>query len=374
MSRRAVRMRRGRHKHPTVLSVFGTRPQFVKLAVIWEVLDESFRSILVDSGQHYDFKLAGAFHEETGLRPPDYNLGVGSLPAAVQIGRVAERLDAILRRRRPDAVIVFGDTSTTAGAAVAAAYRNIPLAHVEAGLRSHRRSTPEEKNRILADHLSDWLFAPTETAVANLHREGITRGVIGCGDLMYENWRRSQGQLPVAGTLAKYRLTSGEYYFLTCHRAETVDDPARLQLFVRMLKSLNRPTVFPVHPRTRKNLRRAGLWVSLRRRSALMLMPPLSHGESLGLIQEARAVLTDSGGVQREACWSGTPCLLLRDRTEWVELLRSGAVRLVDLDAGKVQRALARRRRGRPVEDRYSQIRNPSRRIANRLARDLAHG
>ncbi|MEW5702864.1 MAG: UDP-N-acetyl glucosamine 2-epimerase [Candidatus Zixiibacteriota bacterium] len=359
--------RRVRRSRPVVVTVFGTRPQFIKLSVLWEALESRFRSILIDSGQHYDFALSGSFHSETGLRRPDIHLGLGSAAAAGQIGRLAQRLDRLFPRLAPDAVIVVGDTSTTAGAALAAAYRNIPLAHVEAGLRSFDLSTPEEKNRVLADHLATWRFCPSRAAIANLSREGIDRGVYGVGDLMYENWRKWQFDIPSLGEIGQWGLKPRECYFLTCHRAQNVDEPDRLRRLVRILYGLDRDTVFAVHPRARKNLQRLGLWAKLARCRHLRLAPPLPHRAALALIANSRAVLTDSGGIQREAYWARTPCLVLRASTEWNELVECGAGVLTDLDLDRVQRALARRRRIRPLDDRCFGYRRPSSRIARCL-------
>jgi UDP-N-acetylglucosamine 2-epimerase len=186
---------------PLVVTVFGTRPQFIKLAVLWRELEARFRSVLIDSGQHYDWELAGALHRETGLRLPDFHLGVGSASSAAQIGRVADALDSRLSRLKPDAVIVIGDTSTTAGGTIAAAYRGIPIAHVEAGLRSFDKSAPEEKNRIIADHLSRWRFCPIRSAIAHLRREGIREGLYGVGDLMYQHWLEHSSLLASATRL-----------------------------------------------------------------------------------------------------------------------------------------------------------------------------
>lgn len=354
-----------------VVTVFGTRPQFIKLSVLWRPLQEQFRSVLIDSGQHYDHALAGSFHEETGLRLPDDHLGIRSASAAAQIGRIADALDARLARLKPQAVIVFGDTSTTAGAAIAAAYRNIPIAHIEAGLRCGNRDLPEEKNRILADHLAHWCFAPTETAITNLHSEGIKRGVIGVGDLMYENWRHLRRSIKTDDVSNSFGVRPGEFFFVTCHRAGTVDHRSGLAAWISILESLDQPTIWPVHPRTMKNLRRHRLLGRLKRLRHLTLTPPLPHGTTLALASAARAVLTDSGGLQREAFWFGTPCLVLRDTTEWTELVRCGGIDLVALDTDKIARSLRSRRRSRTITDRIFAARFPSRRIVRRLVRDL---
>jgi UDP-N-acetylglucosamine 2-epimerase len=357
---------------PVVATIFGTRPQFIKLAVLWQGLEQQFRSILIDSGQHYDWEMAGVFHDETGLRRPDVHLGVGSAPAASQIGRIADALDARLSRLRPDAVIVIGDTSTTAGGAIAAAYRNIPLAHVEAGLRSFDIAAPEEKNRTIADHLARWRLCPTQSAMANLRREGIRDGVLGVGDLMYEHFLREHNHLSVAlDRLLPKSVGRGDYYFVTAHRAENVDESAQLRKLVAILVELDRDVIYPVHPRTARNLKKQSLWRGLKGARHVHLLAPRSYYESLALMGGARAVLTDSGGVQREAYWSRVPCLILRDVTEWPELLAVRAGILTGLNPGRVARALRRLPRGRTVHDPVFAHHHPSRRIVDAIACDL---
>lgn len=361
-----------RAPRPVVVSVFGTRPQLIKLAAIWELLDKCFHSILIDSGQHYDFNLADVFYEDQGIRRPDLHLGVSRGTPGSQIARIADLLDRSLRRLNPAAVLTFGDTSTTAGAALAAAYNNIPIAHIEAGLRSFDRSSPEEKNRLLADHLATWRFCPTMTAVRNLRREGITEGVHGVGDILYESFRRERLGRGRSRALAAYGLKPKAYYLITCHRAENVDDPDRLRCLVSVLLNLGYPVVFPIHPRARKNLKRQRLLAGLMRRKQLILTPPLGYHQTLSLLAGAQAVLTDSGGLQREACWLQTPCLTLRDRTEWVETVQCGANRVVDLDPERVMRALNRPWNIKALRDPCFQLKDPARRIVMRLGRDLA--
>lgn len=355
---------------PLVVTVFGTRPQFIKLAVLWQELESEFRSILIDSGQHYDWELAGALRQDTGLRSPNYHLGVGSAPAASQIGRVADALDQRLARLKPDAVLVIGDTSTTAGGAIAAAYRGIPVGHIEAGLRSFDKAAPEEKNRIIADHVSRWKFCPTRTAMDNLRNEGIRGGIYGVGDLMYQHWleqhRKSDRLELPAG------LEPGRYYFVTAHRAENVDSPDRLKSLVQILNSLEDPFVYPVHPRTRRNLVKLGLWRTLRANRRAYLLEPVPYSVSLALVARAKAVLTDSGGVQREAFWDGTPCLILRDATEWPELIAAGAGTLVGLSRAKTVSALAKHWRFRALRDRIFSHRHPARNIIRILCTGLA--
>ena len=355
---------------PLVVTVFGTRPQFIKLAVLWRELESRFRSVLIDSGQHYDWELAGAVRTDTGLRKPNIHLGVRSGTPASQIGRIADILDRRLATLKPQAVIVIGDTSTTAGGAIAAAYRGIPVAHVEAGLRSFNRSAPEEKNRILADHLSNWRFCPTASSIAHLRKEGLQVGNFGVGDLMYQHWLEHARSSESMDTHSE--AIAGDYYYVTAHRAENVDSPERLGTLVRILESLACPAIYPTHPRTERNLKRLGYWKRLRRHPHIKLTPPVTYSASLALVRGAKAVLTDSGGLQREAYWSRVPCLVLRDVTEWPELLSAGAGALVGLDEAKVRTSLKRRWSHRSVADRIFSRRNPAKAIAQRLDLDLA--
>ncbi|MEW5874373.1 MAG: UDP-N-acetylglucosamine 2-epimerase (non-hydrolyzing) [Candidatus Zixiibacteriota bacterium] len=359
------------HSRPVVVSVFGTRPQLIKLGAIWRPLEQAFESILIDSGQHYDDNLAGVFYGGRRLRRPDHFLNIRADSPARQIGRIADALDGILGRISPNAVIVYGDTSTTAGAAIAAAYRGIPLAHVEAGLRSFDLSSPEEKNRLIADHLANWLFCPTRTAMNNLKSEGTRGRIFGVGDLLYENFLANSTHKSPDKLLEKFGLTERQYLFVTCHRAETVDRRDGLSRVIDILLSLDTPLVFPVHPRTKRRLIQFGLWRKLRDARHTRLSEPLDHDTTLASIRSARAVLTDSGGVQREACWSGTPCLTLRDRTEWTELVACGANRVVGLDLETIRRSLTRRAVISRVTDPVFRRRKVSQHIVRALVREV---
>jgi UDP-N-acetylglucosamine 2-epimerase len=357
---------------PLVVSVFGTRPQLIKLAVVWGKLQKSFRSVLIDSGQHYDAEMAGAFYSGERIRKPDVHLGIRARTAPAQVAKITDALDKHLRRLRPDAVITFGDTSTTVAAALAASYNNIDVAHVEAGMRSYDLTTPEEKNRLITDHVSRWLFCATRTAIENLAREGLRQGVFGVGDVMYETFlrnRTSRQQIVIPPAIA---FPPREFYLVTCHRAENVDHRERLRALAGILTQLDRPAIFAVHPRARKNLIKQHLWQRLKKLPHLRLVRPLGHDLTLALAANARAVLTDSGGLQREAYWLRSPCLTLRDRTEWVETVACGANRLVDLDAERVRRALSRRWHIEPIRDPCFRRRAASDRIIALLLRDLS--
>jgi len=311
------------------------------------------------------------FYGGSRLRRPDHFLNIRADSPARQIGRIADALDGILSRKSPDAVVVYGDTSTTAGAAIAAAYRGIPLAHVEAGLRSFDLTSPEEKNRLIADHLANWLFCPTRTAMNNLKSEGARGQAFGVGDLLYENYLASAAHGNPGRLLEKFELTERQYLFVTCHRAETVDNRQGLSRVIDILRSLDVPMVFPVHPRTKRRLIQFGLWRKLRDARHICTSDPLDHDTTLDMIKAARAVLTDSGGVQREAYWSRTPCLTLRDRTEWTELVECGANRVVGLDLKCIRHNLARRTTINRVADPVFRRRAVSQHIVRTLAREI---
>lgn len=258
--------------------------------------------------------------------------------------KMLERLARVFEEVRPDAIIVYGDTTSTLAGALAGAQCGVPVAHVEAGLRSYLKDQPEERNRVVADHLATWLFAPTKEAVANLRAEGLRAGVHQVGDPMHDalsSYWPMVKKLPLAAG-------AGRFVFVTVHRAENTDDPDRLRKLTELLESVRRPLVFPLHPRTREALKRERLVSRWNRMKHLILLEPIGYLESLKLISQAYAVLTDSGGVQREAAWLGTPCLTLRKVTEWNDTVARGANTLVDLSAARVRRALARARR-RPM-------------------------
>jgi UDP-GlcNAc3NAcA epimerase len=314
------------------MTVVGARPQFVKAAPLSRALRRRLREVLVHTGQHYDPDMSASFFDELGIPAPDHHLGVGSASHGAMTGRMLEALERVMADVRPDLVLVLGDTNSTLAGALAAAKLGIRVAHVEAGLRSFDPAMPEEINRKVADHLSQLLFCPTPTAVANLRREGIRRGVHRSGDVMMDavlqNLRRARSRAPVAPL--------EPYYLATLHRQENVDDPARLGALLEVLGRLPHPTVFPVHPRTRARLEGLAQGPP----NGLRLRPPASYLEMLVLQSRARAVLTDSGGMQKEAFILGVPCVTLRDRTEWVETLRRGANRLAGADPRKVLRAV----------------------------------
>jgi UDP-N-acetylglucosamine 2-epimerase (non-hydrolysing)/UDP-GlcNAc3NAcA epimerase len=313
----------------------------VKAAAVSSKLRESAEEVLVHTGQHYDDELSRVFFEELGIPAPDHQLDIHDGSNTGQTARMLAALEPLLAEVGPDVVLVYGDTNSTLAGALAAAQKCIPVAHVEAGMRSFDRAMPEELNRVLADHASDLLFVPTTTAVDNLAREGIHEGVHLVGDVMADV---ALAFLPVAEERSTALEDNGvepeEYVLMTVHRAGNVDDPERLERVVEIAEQLPLPAVFPVHPRTRARLAAAGL--SERLEAAVTVSPPLGYLDFLKLARHAKVILTDSGGVQKEAYLVGTPCVTLRNTTEWVETVNLGWNLLVDLDVGAAIDALAR--------------------------------
>jgi UDP-GlcNAc3NAcA epimerase len=310
-----------------ILTVVGARPQFVKLAAVSRVLRaaEAIEEVVVHTGQHYDGDMSGVFFAELEIPEPAHHLGVGSGGHGAQTGRMLGAIEEVLLSESPDVVLVYGDTNSTLAGALAAVKLHLPVAHVEAGLRSFDRAMPEEVNRVLTDHVSDLLFAPTSAAVLNLEREGIREGVHLVGDVMYDAalhfGERARAESGVLGTLG---LAAGGYVLATLHRAATTDDPRLLAGALSVLGALGRelPVVLPLHPRTRAALERAGLDAAAV--PGLRVIPPAGYLDMLRLEASARLVVTDSGGVQKEAFFQAVPCVTLRDRTEWVELVEAG--------------------------------------------------
>lgn len=333
-----------------IATVIGNRPQFVKAAAVSRILRARHEEILIHTGQHHDDELSRVFFEELGIPAPDFELKVFGGSNTSQLQRMLCELEPTLGDCRPDAVLVYGDTNSTLAGALAAAQAGLPLAHVEAGMRSFDRRMPEELNRVLADHASNICLCSTDTAVSNLEAEGIRAGVHLVGDVMADVCLAfapiAQGR---SRALERLGLREQDYLLLTAHRSENVDDSVALRRLVELVESLDQPVVFPLHPRTRDRLSRSGLLARLERVSQLQLVPPLGYLDFLRLCLSARAVLTDSGGVQKEAYLLGVQCLTLRQTTEWVETLADGWNVLVGLDPGNVRSALSQ---GAPAAER----------------------
>jgi UDP-GlcNAc3NAcA epimerase len=333
-----------------IFTVVGARPQFVKAAVVSRHLRAAHgvTEILVHTGQHYDEGMSDIFFQELEIPPPDHHLGIGSGLHGSQTGRMLEALEQVLLATRPDRVLVYGDTNSTLAGALAAAKLHIPIDHVEAGLRSFNRAMPEEINRVVTDHLADLLFAPTETAVANLRREGVAEAHIHrVGDVMYDA-ALHYGALATERSriLETLGLESKSYVLATVHRAENTDNGGRLQAIFEglALGAPALPILIPLHPRTRVALLREGLMARLP--AGFRLIEPVGFFDMVVLEQHARLIATDSGGVQKEAFFYRVPCVTLRTETEWTELVALGWNRLVppesaELVAAGVQRALS---------------------------------
>jgi UDP-N-acetylglucosamine 2-epimerase (non-hydrolysing)/UDP-GlcNAc3NAcA epimerase len=324
-----------------VLTVIGNRPQFIKAAAVSDRLRDRAREILVHTGQHYDASLSQVFFEELGLPRPEHRLDLGGGSNTSQTARMLAALEPLLAAERPDAVLVYGDTNSTLAGALAGAQAGIPVAHVEAGMRSYDRTMPEELNRVLTDHAADLLLCSSEAPAAILRGEGVVGQVEVVGDVMVDV-ARLLGPRAAARTEALERLgvAPGEYLLVTAHRAGNVDARGRLERLVALLEALPGPVVFPLHPRTRARLEAARLLDRLADAPGVRLCPPLGYLDFTALLHGARAVLTDSGGVQKEAYLAARPCITLRSTTEWTETVTAGWNVLVDLDAGRAVAAL----------------------------------
>ncbi|HVP01725.1 MAG TPA: UDP-N-acetylglucosamine 2-epimerase (non-hydrolyzing) [Solirubrobacteraceae bacterium] len=325
-----------------VLTVIGNRPQFIKAAAVSQFLRAEHEELLVHTGQHYDDELSSVFFEELGIPAPDRELGIGGGSNTEQTARMLAALAPLLEAERPDAVLVYGDTNSTLAGGLAAAQARVPVAHVEAGMRSFDRTMPEELNRVLTDHLSDLLLCPSPVAVANLEREGVAGRVEEVGDVMVDVALLLEPRAREnTAALARAGVEPGRYVLATAHRAANVDDPVRLRRLVDLLIAVPGPVVLPLHPRTRARLERAG-WLAELEAGGVTVLPPLGYVDFTALLLHARALLTDSGGAQKEAYVAGVRCVTLRDTTEWVETVESGWNALVDLDVARALAALER--------------------------------
>jgi UDP-N-acetylglucosamine 2-epimerase (non-hydrolysing)/UDP-GlcNAc3NAcA epimerase len=326
-----------------ILTVIGNRPQFIKAAAVSGPLRARHEEFLVHTGQHHDDSLSAVFFRELGLARPERELGIAGGSNTSQLARMLTALEPLIEQERPDAVLVYGDTNSTLAGALAAADVGVPVVHVEAGMRSFDRAMPEERNRVLTDHLSELLLCASDTAAVNVLGESIEGRVEVVGDVMVDLALRLQ---PAAradvGALEAHGVRAGQYLLLTAHRAGNVDPPERLRALVELVRALPPPVVFPLHPRTRARLRDEELLEEMADIEGLRLCEPLGYGELAALLCNARAVLTDSGGIQKEAYLAGVPCVTLRSTTEWVETVAAGWNTLVDLDSAAALAALER--------------------------------
>ena len=324
----------------TVLSIVGARPQFVKAFPVSRELRASCEEVLVHTGQHYDDELSAVFFRELDIPEPDYHLGIGSASHAQQTAEMMLALEPIVEREQPDQILVYGDTNSTLAGALVAAKTDATLAHVEAGLRSHNWSMPEEVNRVLTDHCADLLLAPTVAACENLAAEGITEGVHVTGDVMYDAVERVRERARETSTIhTDLEVEDGEYVLATVHRAGNTDDPDRLAAILDGLGSIDRPVVFPIHPRTANAIEAAGLEAAA---AELRVVDPVGYVDFVRLLDGAERVATDSGGVQKEAFFLDTRCITLREETEWIETVECGWNVLVGADEAAIERELRR--------------------------------
>lgn len=331
-----------------LVTIVGARPQFIKAAPFSDLFRKYDIEILVHTGQHYDVFMSDIFFNELNIPKPDYYLGVGSGSHGQQTGRMLEQIEKIIIKEKPDGVLVYGDTNSTLAGALAASKLHVPVYHVEAGLRSYNKRMPEEQNRILTDHISDLLLCPTQTAVKNLANEGITSGVIYTGDIMYDavirnikiaKIRYKNGvYLNELTNRKKSFLLSKNYYLATIHRAENTDDPKKLRDIFSAFSKLDKPVLVPLHPRTRNQINALRIKVN----DNVILIKPVSYLLMLYLIDNAYMVITDSGGLQKEAYFLKTPCTTLRDQTEWVETLENEWNILCPIDIDTILRAATR--------------------------------
>lgn len=330
-----------------ILSVVGARPQFIKAATVSRAISMNSEACeiriahkILHTGQHYDERMSDVFFRELEIPVPDYNLRVGSASHGKQTGRMMEEIEDVLLNEKPDCVVLYGDTNSTLAGAIAAVKLHMPVAHVEAGLRSFNRAMPEEINRILSDHVAALLFCPTETAVENLRREGITQGVHQVGDVMFDSilfYRKKASEIETA-LLQSLRVRPKSYRLATIHRAENTDDMEKLRRILGTLGEIatwDCPVVLPLHPRTAKCI--DGFMLA----DKIRVIAPVSYTEMVALESNAATILTDSGGVQKEAYFVGVPCVTLRDETEWVETVESGWNTLAGTDPEKIRHAVS---------------------------------
>lgn len=336
-----------------ILTIAGTRPQLVKIAAVSRILRESFQEILVNTGQHYDYNMAGVFFDELNIPKPDYDLGIGSDSHGRQTGKMLIALEEIVDKEQPDAIIVYGDTNSTLAGAIIASKRHIPLIHIEAGLRSYNKLMPEELNRVMTDHVSTLLFTPTETAVRNLQKEGITEGVYTVGDVMYDAVIYNMELAERRFNLENFDLVSKQYYLGTIHRAENTDTKEQLTAILKAFSKVEEKVYLPLHPRTKNKIKEYGLASLLTDSTNIHIVEPVSYLEMLLLEKNAKAIITDSGGVQKEAYFMKVPCVTLRLQTEWIETVEYGWNQLVDPLTEDLAEVLKYIQEGLPINNLY---------------------
>ncbi len=329
-----------------ILTVIGARPQIIKAAALSRAIKEHFKKevqeIIVHTGQHYDDNMSQVFFDELGIPQPDYNLGVGSASHGVQTAKMIEGIEEVLLKEKPDCIVLYGDTNSTLAGAIAASKILVPIVHIEAGLRSFNKSMPEEINRICCDHCSTLLFSPTATGFKNLVNEGITSGIYHCGDVMYDNSKYFANIADKKSQIIdKENLRGVDYVLCTIHRDNNTDQPERLNAIFKALMKISesKMVVLPLHPRTSKLLNvnlEQSLFDKITNNPNIKILPPASFFDMIVLERHAQMIITDSGGVQKEAFFFHKPCLILRSETEWTEIVECGAAIITDSDEEKI--------------------------------------
>lgn len=316
-----------------IITIVGARPQFIKAAPVSKILRTEHEEIIIHTGQHYDANMSDIFFNELKIPRPDYNLEIGSGSHGMMTGRMLEKLEEIYLKEKPDFVLVYGDTNSTLAGALAASKLLIPVIHIEAGLRSFNKAMPEEQNRILTDHISDLLLVPTEDAIKNLTNEGIKKGIYNVGDVMYDAVLMfKEIAKSKSGLLKELDVNSGEYILTTIHRAENTNDINRLRNMIEALNESGEKIILPLHPRTKKFIEGYGLNFN----ENIKVIDPIGYLEMLMLEENSKMIVTDSGGVQKEAYFMGKPCITMRDETEWVETVECGWNVVVGTDKNKI--------------------------------------
>ena len=316
-----------------IITVIGARPQFIKAAAVSKKLREQNEEIIIHTGQHYDANMSDVFFEELEIPKPEYNLSVGSGDHGYMTGNMMVKIEEVYKKEKPDLVLVYGDTNSTLAGALCASKMLIPVAHVEAGLRSFNKAMPEEQNRILTDHISKFLFAPTETAVNNLLNEGVKNGVYNVGDVMYDaSIYYSKIAEKKSDILERFDLEKNQYILATIHRAENTNFKERMSNIIRALNEQDEKIILPLHPRTKKYIEEYGLKLN----DNINIIEPTGYLDTVMLEKHCKKIVTDSGGIQKEAFFVDKPCITLRDETEWVETVESGHNILVGADYEKI--------------------------------------
>ena len=322
-----------------IVSIIGARPQFIKCAPLSRTIRREHKEVIVHTGQHYDSGMSDVFFDELGIPKPDYDLGIGSGPHGEQTARMLIEIEKVLMKEQPNLVLVYGDTNSTLAGALAASKLHIKVAHVEAGLRSFDRLMPEEINRVMTDHISNLMFCPTETAVKNLKNEGITDGVYNVGDVMLDALENNRKVAEEKSTiLDDLGLPTKGFMVATVHRPSNTDSKENLSAIVKAFCTTSETIVFPVHPRTEKYLKEYGLWDELCQH--VKIIPPVGYLDMLNLMANSNKILTDSGGIQKEAYMLGVPCVTMRENTEWVETVEDGWNVLVGADYEEIVDAI----------------------------------